>query len=222
MKMDTESKFEKYSELINSSLHNLVSKSEEIKFHIDDSITVFKDNNLLSKGNKVIDIGSGGGFPVIPLSIVFPEVNFCAVESNKKKTDFLTDCKNNLVLENLTVIRTRAEEYRTGNHPGPFDIAVCRAFSHLRALIEVSLPVLKKNGRLMAFKSLTQYENELEESQDLLKKIGGRLSKVLYYNLMKNDALFKGVLIIIDKKFSTPKSYPRLWKKIKSEISKQN
>ena len=186
METNIESKFEKYTELINSSLHNLVSKSEDIGFHIEDSLTVFKEHNLFLNGYKIIDIGSGGGFPVIPLAIQYPKIKFTAVESNKKKTDFLTDCKNNISIDNLSIVRTRVEEFKTYNSKqGSFDIAVSRAFSHLRVLIEVSLPLLKKNGRLMAFKSLAQYEIELEESRDLLKKIGGKLSKVIYYNLMK-------------------------------------
>ena len=221
MEKDIESKLKRYTELIETSVHNLVSKSEDIKFHIEDSLTVFRNNNLLSNVDKVIDIGSGGGFPVVPLSIQYPGIHFCAIESNGKKTDFLKDCKNDLKINNLKVFRTRVEEFKTCNQES-FDVAVSRAFSHLRVLIEVSLPVLKKSGRLMAFKSLTQYENEIEESKDLLKKIGGKLSKVIYYNLMKHEAVFKGVLVIIDKKFSTPKYYPRAWKKIKSEISKQN
>lgn len=209
-----------FSDMVRASVHNLVAKDEDIGFHIEDSLNVFQDHHLIKPGNKVLDIGSGGGFPVIPLSICYPDASFTAVESSRKKTDFLSACKISLKLDNLNVQWGRIEEMMPS--PVKYDLSICRAFSHLKVFIEVALPQMKKEGLIMAYKSVRQIDREISESSQLLKAIGGKLEKTVFYEVMKDNEAFQGALILIKKVKATPEKYPRMWKKIKADLSKQN
>lgn len=121
-----------------------------VSHHILDSLSVFSYVN----GSSIIDIGSGGGFPGIPLALIFPEKKFTLLDSNGKKTRFLQQMKIELGLKNCTVVQSRV-----GDHEGLYDQICCRAFSSVEKICEESHHLLKKGGEILALKGKLDTEN---------------------------------------------------------------
>ena len=147
------------SQLISwNKTHNLISKNQakNIKEHVDDSLLV---GPYLS--NDIIDLGSGGGLPGIPLAITYPEKNIYLVESNTKKSSFLLNVTSRLNLENTTVINKRLEDIDPVKLPNSYDI-VCRAVGSSSTIIEISKKHLEHGDvRLKLMKTLEQFDEEI-------------------------------------------------------------
>lgn len=197
-------KFEKYQEMLieTNKKFNLttITDPEEIKVkHFDDSLTIKK---YINKGMKVLDIGSGPGFPGIPLRIE-EEFDLTLIDSVNKKVGFMNDVIEELKLSNTKAIHTRAEDYAK-DHREEFDMVVSRAVANLATLSEYALPFLKVGGIFIAMKG-PKAEEELKEAQNALKILGGELINIdtidLDGNTRKN--------ILIKKIRSTKKKYPR-------------
>lgn len=197
-------KFIKYQEMLieTNKKFNLTSidDPEEIKIkHFEDSLTI---KNYINKGMKVLDIGSGAGFPGIPLRIE-KDFDLTLIDSVNKKVKFMNEVIEELGLENTRAIHVRAEDFAKDNRE-EFDLVISRAVANLSTLSEYALPFLKVGGIFIAMKG-PKAEEEYEDAQNALKILGGELINIdtvdLHGNTRKN--------ILIKKVRSTKKKYPR-------------
>ncbi|MBO7671900.1 16S rRNA (guanine(527)-N(7))-methyltransferase RsmG [bacterium] len=177
---------------------NLISKNEE-KFlwekHIFDSLSIslFFEKYLKDlSGKRLLDIGTGGGFPAVPAAINYPEIQVFALDSIKKKLIAIENIKAKLNLKNLTTINERAE-----NLHDKFDIITVRAVGKLDKIAKYALPLLKKNGYFIAYKSKTA-EEEIKEAQKNISKLGGKIIDVISYQL-PTEEIYERNLVIIKK-----------------------
>ena len=148
--------------------HNLISKKQahNIDSHIVDSLIISSSLN-----KKIVDLGSGGGFPGIPLAITNPDKKFYLVESNAKKSSFLLSTTSRLGLDNTSIINQRIEQVETKTLPESFDI-VCRALGSTEFIISLTAPLLQKSGvELKLMKTQEQFDQERIPPGYLLKKI---------------------------------------------------
>ena len=190
--------FSKYCELFleqNSKL-NLISKNDE-KFlkekHIQDSLSIekfFSSYNLKPDGLNLLDIGTGGGFPSLPLAIQYPNLNITALDSIRKKINAIEEIKCSMKLNNLTTICARVETLNE-----KYDIITARAVSSLKKLLPYALPRLKKDGYFVAYKSIKAQE-EISDAQEILKKYYAKVDKIIPYEI-KVEENFKRNLVII-------------------------
>lgn len=171
--------------------------------HLLDSLTLAP---LIPQQASLADIGSGAGFPAIPLAIVRPDVAITAVESVGKKSQFIQAVKEALGLTNLSILNDRSETL--GHQPSnreQFDCITARAVAALPVLLELCLPLVKTGGLFLAMKGLS-YEAELAASGPALKTLGGKLQEVKTFSHPKLEG---SRLLIIEKIRPTPKQYPR-------------
>lgn len=180
--------------------------------HFYDSICLMKIKELKSS-STLLDIGSGAGFPGIPLAIINSKLKITLIESNRKKCEFLKIIKEKLNLDNIEIINSRAEEYAKENR-NKFDIATSRAVSHLSIIAELEIPALKLNGYFLPLKSNVQ--EELEESYSKIQDLGTQLEEIIEYTLPIENS--KRTILKIKKIKETPKYYPREYNKIIKEI----
>jgi len=170
--------------------------------HFLDSIV---GENYFKNGACVAEVGSGGGFPSLPLKIVRKDLKFLLIESTGKKCNYLKDAVKSLNLDNVEVLCARAEDAaRVNKYREKFDIAEARAVARLNTLCEYCLPLVKVGGKFIAYKG--DCAEELEEALKAVKVLGGELEKVEKYELPNGD---KRTLIIIKKVAPTPLKYPR-------------
>ena len=188
---------------------NLISKNDE-KFlfekHIFDSLAF---NLFYSKYNKkninnILDIGTGGGFPSVPISLLYPNINVTALDSINKKIKSIECLKEELLLKNLFPVCRRAEEF---NEKEKFDVAVSRATAELRIILEYAIPFLKTGGYFVAYKSL-KAEEEIKNAKTALKLLNAEVIDKIEYSLPIKEEN-KRVLLIIRKIKKTPSIYPR-------------
>lgn len=166
---------------------------------------------------RLLDIGTGGGFPALPLSIVFREqgLSVTALDSVGKKTRFVEQMSRKLNLNDLQVLTGRAEDFaHDDEYRESFDVVVIRAVAHLSTALEYCIPFLKPGGFLFAYKS-KNLEEELAESQSALKELSGELIAKNDYQVEGGDEL-RSILTIL-KSSKTNKKYPRLQGKAKKE-----
>ncbi|HSH34923.1 16S rRNA (guanine(527)-N(7))-methyltransferase RsmG [Schnuerera sp.] len=184
-----------------------ITDNEEIDIkHFIDSITPLT-TNLIGKNIKMIDIGTGGGFPGVPLKIMNKEMDVVLLDSLKKRITFLNDIIEKLNLENITTIHGRAEELgRDKNYREKYDIAISRAVASLNTLNEYCLPFVKTGGYFISMKG-PDVDEELKEAEKSIKILGGKLKDVKVIDLPLSDITHS--LIIIEKIKETPTKYPR-------------
>lgn len=193
---------------------NLTAIKEETQVylkHFFDSSMILFNRDISNK--KILDIGTGAGFPGIVLKIICPTIDLTVLDSNNKKTAFIKLLTKKLNIE-VNIINDRAENISKKEE---YDIVVSRAVAPLRILVELSLPLLKINGIMIHQKS--HIEEELDESKDTIEIIGGSLLKVEKLNYI--NTLGERCLVIIKKENKTPSIYPRKYDKIlKSPLKK--
>ncbi len=161
-----------------------------------------------SKDDSILDIGSGAGFPGIPIKIMFPTVKVDLLESKVKKTRFLTRLLRKLSIDDVTVFNYRAEELAHDlNLRESYSIVVTRAVSSLNTIIELSLPFLKDQGKLYVWKTKEQYLQEVNNVENALKLLNGRILTTYEYVLPSKEVTY--VLIEIEKLSTVPDKYPR-------------
>ena len=157
---------------------------------------------------KVIDVGTGAGFPGLPIKIIRPEVRLTLLESVGKKTDFLKHVVERLGLDGVEVVRGRAEEFgRKPAHRERYDIALARALAGLPVLVEYALPFCRVGGVFIAQKGAEEIEEEIEAAQKAMATLGGRLRQVIRVQLPTLDR--PRHLIVMEKVAPTPTKYPR-------------
>ena len=190
-------KFEKYMEAFieeNSKL-NLISKNDE-KFlyekHIYDSLAIklfLKKYNITS--GEILDIGCGGGFPCVPIAIEFPQFKVVGIDSIRKKINSIENLKEKLGLKNLSTICDRVENIKNKK----FDIITSRAVADLAKICEYALPLLKKDGYFIAYKSKKALI-ELENAKGVLKKYGAKVSEIIEYTLPLEEVYERNLIVI--------------------------
>lgn len=186
-----------------------IKSDEEIYLkHFYDSLTLIKACSL--NGNlKLLDIGTGAGFPGIVLKIFYPDLELTLLDSNHKKIAFLEVVIKELNLKNVTCINSRAENLPK-TYREYFDIVTSRAVAHLRILLELSIPYLKVGGKLIAMKGLS--EDEIKESAKILEKLDSTIVDTIKFNLPIEGS--NRSLVIIQKNKKTNEIYPRSYDKI--------
>ncbi len=212
MLTDTQKKqFLKYYEILVEwnkvmNLTAITEFSEVLVKHFVDSLSIAKAVDM-SKVQSVIDVGTGAGFPGIPLKIAFPHLQITLLDSLKKRIGFLNEVIGQLGLEQIQTIHGRAEEYaRKKEHRENYDLCVSRAVANLATLSEYCLPYVKQNGMFIPYKS-GKIQEELQKAEKALKLLGGEVQEVCKFNLADTD--MSRSLVIIKKQKQTPKKYPR-------------
>lgn len=188
------------------NLTGITDYNDVVIKHFVDSLSIVKaiDMNYIS---NMIDIGTGAGFPGIPIKIVFPEIQVTLLDSLNKRIRFLDTLISELSLDNINAFHGRAEEYaRNKNYREKYDLCVSRAVSNLSSLSEYCLPYVKVNGLFISFKS-GGIEKELSESKKAIHILGGQMKDVIKFNLPNTN--INRSLILINKVRNTNDKYPR-------------
>ena len=180
----------------------------QVKHFLDSlTITLALTKEELGKPDfNIIDIGTGAGFPGVPLKILFPQPRLVLIESTAKKTTFLHHIVRKLELDNVEVVDGRAEEIACSPlYREQFALVVSRAVASLPALVELALPFCRIGGRFVAQKK-GEISQEINKASKAIVTLGGRLDRV---EKMELQGLDERYLIIIDKIYPTPDRYPR-------------
>jgi len=176
--------------------------------HFYDSLTLTKLFNP-KENLKLLDIGTGAGFPGLILKIFFPNLEITLLDSNNKKITFLETVIKKLELNHISCIHTRAEDL-SKSYIEYFDIITSRAVAHARILAELSLPYLKIDGLFLPMKG--NITKELTETENTLNVLNGKILDIIKFNLPVENS--ERTLIKITKLKSTPSLYPRPYDKI--------
>ena len=194
--------------------YNLTAITEEqdvIYKHFVDSLSIMmcKDHEEINELNDryVIDVGTGAGFPGIPLKIVNPDMKLTFLDSVNKKLDFIREVCRQFNFKDTEVKHGRAEDFgKDKEYRERFDICLSRAVAALPVLSELCIPFVKKGGLFISYKG-SEFENEIKNSKQAVKILGGSIISVNSFNIPDTD--IKRALIIIRKEKNTPKEYPR-------------
>lgn len=175
--------------------------------HFYDSLTIVK--NIKLDNESVIDVGTGPGFPGIVLKIAFPNIDLTLLDSNNKKTKFLTYICEKLGFNDVTIVNDRIENY-VANNRYKYDVVTARAVSHLRIISELCLPLINENGIFVALKG--DVTTELTESNETLKVLNSSVIKVSEFLLPIENS--KRTILSIKRNGEVPNTYPRAYDKI--------
>lgn len=208
---DKYNKFMIYKDMIKEwnekiNLTAITEDDEIIKKHFIDSIKVFKIDELKAS-KRIIDIGTGGGFPGIPMKIMNPECEIVLLDSLNKRINFLNKVIKELKLENIEAVHGRAEDFvKENNCRESFDAVVSRAVANLTVLSEFCLPYVKIGGYFVALKG-PAIEEEMNDAKNALKILGGKVERIEEVTIEGSDLNHN--LVVIKKIKETPKKYPR-------------
>ncbi|WP_270279894.1 16S rRNA (guanine(527)-N(7))-methyltransferase RsmG [Vagococcus bubulae] len=194
-----------WNEKIN--LTAIVDKKEVYLKHFYDSLTLAFERDMTKEGLTLCDVGSGAGFPSIPLKIVFPNMTISIVDSLNKRIKFLTELTIELGLDKVNLYHSRAEDFGQNKlYRESFDVVTARAVARLNVLAELCLPLVKQGGQFLAMKA-AKSEEELLEAKKAIALLGGKVVAEREVSLpITYDERF---IIEIDKKKQTPNKYPR-------------
>lgn len=177
---------------------------EVIEKHFLDSLSVCQVYDL-NRELKIMDMGTGAGFPGITLKIAFPEVNLVLADSLNKRIKFLEEVIGKLGLKKVNAIHARAEELgRDREYREQFDLCVSRAVANLSSLSEYCIPFVKEGGKFISYKS-GEIEEEVRKAKKAVSILGGKIEDVYKFDLYESKRSF----VIIKKEKKTPKNFPR-------------
>lgn len=185
------------------NLTAITDEEEIIHKHFIDSLAGL---DYIQKGDKIIDIGSGAGFPSLPLKIFLLNNEFVLLDSLNKRVGFLNETIKALKLSEISAIHSRIEDAaQAKEHREKYDCVLARAVAPLNTLVEYALPFLKVGGRLIAYKG-DKVQEELDGAKNALTKLRGRVIENREYKLM---GTYTRHLVIVEKTAQTPEIYPR-------------
>jgi len=186
------------------NLTAITEPKEIILKHFIDSLTILK---YIDDNSKLVDVGTGAGFPGVPLSIMNPTLKITLVDSLNKRLIFLQEVVKELNLKNIEIVHARAEEFgQNKNYREKFDIATSRAVANLATLSEYLVPLVKIGGKIISMKASNAKE-EINDAQKAIEVLGGKIEKIEEFDLPESD--IGRTIIIIDKNRCTPAIYPR-------------
>tara|TARA_Y100001960_G_C14772625_1_gene881076 strand:- start:333 stop:1064 length:732 start_codon:yes stop_codon:yes gene_type:complete len=175
---------------------------------LDSVFPAYAYEGIFSSEINVLDVGTGAGFPGLPIKILFPKIRICLLDSIGKRTKFLTHIISSLGLENVNIVNSRAEAAaHTKIFREQFDIVLSRAVAKLQMLSEITIPFVKLGGTCIFFKGNNPQE-EIIESEGSISVLGGKISGI-YLKPEDENFLFRGSLIRVAKQIKTPESFPR-------------
>lgn len=205
--------FLKYYELLNQwnavmNLTAITEFDEVMKKHFIDSVSLIKAlPDIKEKAYSVIDVGTGAGFPGIPLKIVFPQIKVVLLDSLNKRVSFLKEVIENLELINIEAFHGRAEDFaRKKEYRENFAICVSRAVANLATLSEYCIPFVKTGGYFISYKS-EKITEEYQNAEEAVRVLGGRYKEQVEFYLPSSD-IYRN-LFIIEKIKNTPGKFPR-------------
>lgn len=204
-------KFKEYADILlfYNEKFNITAITDLKQIYIKHFIDSLQGKDILKCG-QLLDVGSGGGFPAVPLKIVNDDLSVTMLEATGKKCLFLKEVVKNLELKNVEIINSRAEEYAFNpKFREKFDFCSARAVARLNILCEYCLPFVKNGGKFVAYKG--DSGEELKEAENSVKTLGGKINKVENFLLQEE----KRSLVIIDKIKNTDVKYPRANGKIR-------
>lgn len=188
------------------NLTSITEEDEVILKHFYDSMSVIKYYDFHDQMN-VIDVGTGAGFPGIPLAILLPNVQFTLMDSLNKRITFLKEVVQKCGLKNVECIHSRAEELaKDGDYRENYDVCVSRAVANLSVLLEYCIPFIKKGGKFISYKSISS-EEELTDSKNAQNKLCCKLKENISFELPDTD--IKRNFLLFEKFDHTADKYPR-------------
>ena len=193
------------------NLTSITEKQEAYIKHFYDSIQLEKAINL-NEITTLCDVGSGAGFPSIPLKIMYPHLHITIIEPTLKRCNFLNQLVKLLNLQNVTIINDRAENMQ--NLRETFDIVCARAVASLPVLLELCVPLVKVNGKFMSLKG-SSFHEELLSSKNAIKQLNIKVENVYEYELLNDYG--KHSIITFSKDTKTNTKYPRKYSVIKNK-----
>ena len=162
---------------------------------------------------KVLDVGTGAGFPALVLAVCRPDLTVTALDATEKKVRYVEESARVLGLTNLTAICARAEDLAAGELREGFNVVTARAVSELRILSELCLPFCRRGGLFLAMKSKNA-ENELKAAKKAIPTLGGKLKEQKAYSLTDGKETVERYILVLEKNAQTPARYPRPYAKI--------
>lgn len=189
------------------NLTAITEREDVILKHFIDSLALARYVKLWEKKYKIIDVGTGAGFPGIPLKIAFPNLQVTLFDSLNKRIKFLQEMIDTLKLKEITAVHGRAEEgARDKNMREKYDFAVSRAVANMAVLSEYCIPFVKVGGYFIPYKTGT-VEEEITQGKKAIQILGGKIEKI--EKLMLPDSDISRSFVFIKKEKQTPKAYPR-------------
>ena len=193
------------------NLTAITDPAEVVRLHFLDSAALLPARVL--QGKRVIDVGTGGGFPGVVLKILDPSIEITLLDSLGKRVDWLKELCARLELDGVVCLKGRAEELsRRPAHRDAYDAAVSRALASMPVLAELCLPFVKTGGLFLAMKS-NKTDEEIDAARPVIKALGGESPFVMDYRLPGMDVYHR--VVTVYKKEPTPGTYPRKWAKIR-------
>ena len=200
------------------NLTGITEYEEVLVKHFLDSLSVVKAKSakeILLREAAVLDVGTGAGFPGVPLKIAFPQINITLMDSLNKRINFLNEVISSLKLTGICALHARCEEFaRKEEFREKYELCVSRAVAKINSLSELCLPFVKVGGYFVPYKS-GNIDEELLEGKNAISKLGGRSLDVVRFNVPCSDN--ERSLIVIKKESPTPKAYPRAGGKVLSK-----
>lgn len=203
---------ENYNELIRLSLEwnekinitAITDKQEFLKKNILDSLSIVGED-AIENAKRIMDLGTGGGYPGLPLAMHYKDKEFVLVDSVNKKLNVINDICKKLEISNVSTVHGRAEDLaREKDFRDSFDLVVSRAVAAMPTLVEYALPFVKPGGYFAAYKTSAAAE-EISSANNAITKLGGRIKKIISAPGSEDEH----IIVLVEKLVETPKLFPR-------------